>query len=173
MSIESLIPWRRQTSLTSRPMTEEIFPSITSIQREMNRIFNSIGAFDPVAPRLTAFGEEASGFFYPEIEMSETDSRIEVTAELPGVSEKDIDVTLSPDGTSLSIKGEKRSSTEQQEKDYYYAERSYGAFRRTMNLPSPVNHDKVNARFKNGVLSISLKKSDAGAKAVKHIDIKK
>jgi len=173
MSIESLIPWRRQTSLASRPMTEEFFPSITSIQREMNRMFNSIGAFDAVAPRLTAFGEEASGFFYPEIEMSESANRIEVTAELPGVSEKDIDVTLSPDGTSLSIKGEKKSSTEEQEKDYYYAERSYGAFRRTMSLPSPVNPDKVDARFKNGVLSISLKKSGAGAKAAKHIDIKK
>jgi HSP20 family protein len=118
------------------------------------------------------FGEEGPSLFYPDIEMSETNGHIEISAELPGVSEKDIDVTLSPDGQTLVIKGEKKLTKEKKEKDYYCAERSYGAFRRTMSLPSSVNPDKVDAKFRNGVLEIKLNKVDDTSKGMKHIDIK-
>jgi HSP20 family protein len=115
---------------------------------------------------------DEAAFFYPDVEIAETDGHIEVSAEIPGVSEKDIDVTLSPDGTTLSIKGEKKLSKEKREKDYYCAERSYGAFRRTMTLPCPVNPDKVDAKFQHGVLEIKLNKQDDTSKGLKHIAVK-
>jgi HSP20 family protein len=133
-------------------------------------MFNNIWS-EPSLSRGGAL-EEGAGFFYPDVEMSETNGHIEISAELPGVTDKDIDVTLSPDGTTLAIKGEKKLSKEKKEKDYYCAERSYGAFRRTMSLPTPVNPDKVDAKFHHGVLEIKLTKVDDSSKGVKHIDIK-
>jgi HSP20 family protein len=108
--------------------------------------------------------------------MSETDGHIEVSAEIPGVSEKDIDLTISADGTSLSIRGEKKLAKNKQEKkqekkDYYCAERAYGEFRRTVALPTEVDPDEVEAKFHNGVLEIVLTKADASSK-VKHIAVK-
>ena len=117
-------------------------------------------------------GREPMHIFSPEVEMSETDGHIEVSAEIPGVTEKDIDVTISADGSTLSIRGEKKLAKEVREKDYYCAERVYGEFRRTLPLPCPVNQDKVEAKFHNGVLEINLTKADASARGVKHIDIK-
>jgi HSP20 family protein len=136
----------------------------------MNRMFNNMWSSSPLASQI-APGTEAT-FFHPEVEMSETNGHIDVSAEIPGVSEKDIDLTLSPDGTTLSIKGEKKLSKEKKDKDYYYAERSYGEFRRTMTLPCPVNPDKVDAKFHNGVLEVKLTKVEDSSKGVKRIAIK-
>lgn len=115
---------------------------------------------------------EQQGLFIPDVEMSETDGHIHVSAEIPGVSEKDLDITLSPDGTTLSIRGEKKLVKEKQEKDYYCAERTYGEFRRTLAMPSAVKQDGVVAKFTNGVLEIDLTKSDPSSKGIKHIPIK-
>ena len=137
----------------------------------MNRMFNNIWS----SPSFVSQGsmlDEVSSLFRPDVEMSETNGHIEVTVELPGVSEKDIDVTLSADGKYLGISGEKKLSKEKKETDYYCAERVYGAFRRTMSLPSSVNPDKVDAKFHHGVLEIKLDKVDDASKGVKHIDIK-
>ncbi len=173
MTIENLVPWRRSTSLAQAPLSATAFPSISSLQREMNRMFNTIWSASPsLAPQSSLLAEDGSIAFYPEVEMSETDGHIDISAELPGVDEKDIDVMLSQDGNLLTIKGEKKFSKEKQDKDYYCAERSYGVFRRTMSLPTTVNADKVNAKFKNGVLEISLTKVADAAKGVKHIEIK-
>jgi HSP20 family protein len=169
MAIENLVPWRRSSSLTPSAVPSSPLSSISSLQREMNRMFNNLWTSPPM---ISQIGEESTSFFYPDVEMSETDGHIEVSAELPGVSEKDIDVTLSPDGNTLSIKGEKKIAKEKKEKDYYCAERTYGAFRRTMSLPATVNSDKVDAKFRNGVLEIKLNKVDDKSKGIKHIDIK-
>lgn len=170
MAFENLVPWRRGTSL-SPSVSSNPFSSISSLQREMNRMFSNLWSQPSLMP-TGALSEEASGFFYPDVEMSETDGHIEVSAELPGVNEKDIDVTLSPDGNTLSIRGEKKIKTEKKDADYYCAERAYGAFRRTMSLPSSVDPDQVDAKFHSGVLEIKLNKTDDTSKGVKHIDIK-
>ena len=169
MAIEDLIPWRRSNSMTSNAPSSEGTPlSISSLQREMNRMFNNIWSSPSLVPR----GEEMPGFFYPDVELSETNGNIEISAELPGVSGKDIDVTLSADGSTISIKGEKKLSKEKKEKDYYCAERSYGSFRRTLGLPSSVDPDKVDAKFSNGVLEIRLTKVDDSSTRAKHIEVK-
>lgn len=172
MVLENLVPWRRGTSMTSSPFSSSPLASLSSLQHEMNRMFNNMWAAPSLLSQTSHLRDESSTHFYPDVEICEEDGHIEVSAEIPGVSEKDIDVTLSPDGNTLSIKGEKKISKTKSEKDYYCAERAYGAFRRTMTLPSPVNPDKVDAKFRNGVLEIKLSKIDDSSRRVKHIDIK-
>ncbi len=170
MTLESLVPWRRNTSLlSSDPFSSEPMSAMSSLQREMNRMFNNIWS-TPTLGRPSQL-QQAGVVFYPDVEVSETDGHIEVSAEIPGVSEKDIDLTISADGTSLSIRGEKKLAKEKKEKDYYCAERVYGEFRRTVTLPCAVDQDKVEAKFHNGVLEIDLTKTDASSK-VKRIAIK-
>ena len=173
MAFESLVPWRRNTSLIgSDPFGTDPLSPLSSLQREMNRMFNNIWSAPSAMPRSSQLQQSAAGtFFYPDIEMSETDGHIELSAEIPGVSEKDIDLTISQDGKSLSLRGEKKLATEKKEQDYYCAERVYGEFRRTMALPCAVDQDKVEARFHNGVLEVKLTKSDPVSN-VKHIPVK-
>jgi HSP20 family protein len=102
----------------------------------------------------------AGGMLSPRIDVSETEKEVTLAVELPGVEEKDIDVTLS--GDQLTIKGEKKS--EQESKDdkngrvFHRMERSYGAFQRTMTVPYEIEPEKVTASFKDGVLRITLPK---------------
>ena len=172
MTLESLVPWRRNTSLlSSDPFGSEPMSAMSSLQREMNRMFNNMWSEPTLARRPSPLTQALSTVFYPDVEVSETDGHIQLSAEIPGVSEKDIDLTISADGTSLSIRGEKKLAKEKKEKEYYCAERVYGEFRRTVTLPCAVNQDKVEAKFHNGVLEIDLTKTDASSN-VKHIPIK-
>ena len=126
----------------------------SNLHREIDRVFDDFthGARWP----LTGFGD-GNGKMAPRINVAETDQEIEVTAEMPGVEEKEIDVSLTDD--MLTIKAEKKSETEKTEKDYKLMERSYGSYERTMRLPCAVETKKVSADFKNGVLTIKLPKS--------------
>ena len=136
-----------------------------SLQRQMNRLFDD--AFVGYAP-LARAGSGAT--LAPSIDVKETDKAIEVEAELPGVDEKDVQVTLE-DGV-LTIKGEKKAEKEESKKGYYMSERSYGSFLRSFELPAGIEADKVNATFAKGVLKVTLPKpTGAQAKATK-IEIK-
>jgi HSP20 family protein len=95
----------------------------------------------------------------------------EITAELPGMDESNIDVKVS-DGT-LTIKGEKKEEKEEKEKDYYLSERRYGSFQRAFAVPDGVDTDKIDAQFKNGVLTVTLPKTAEAQKSEKKIAIKK
>lgn len=104
-------------------------------------------------------------------DVSESDDAIEVMAELPGLDEKDVEVTLS-DGL-LMIKGEKNQEEEKKEKDYYVSERRFGSFMRSIRVPSSVDESKVSARFDKGVLKVVMpKRAEAKSKA-KKIEIAK
>ena len=98
------------------------------------------------------------GYFSPDVDVSETDRQFEVTAELPGLDEGDIDVTLT-DGV-LTIKGEKRAETRELgvDKHHYCMERGYGAFRRSFRLPPEIDADRASARFDRGILKIVFPK---------------
>jgi HSP20 family protein len=99
-------------------------------------------------------------------DLSETDKALEMTAELPGIDEKDVELVLS-DGV-LTLKGEKRAETEEKEKDYYLSERRYGAFTRSLRLPETVDTGKIEATFDKGVLRIvAPKRAEAKAKKKK------
>ena len=105
----------------------------------------------------SVFSEETG--FSPAFDVSETDEEFTVKAELPGIVEKDIDISIS-DGI-LTIKGEKKHEKEEENACYHTVERRYGSFSRTMRLPTDVDAEKVDATFKDGVLRLALPKSEA------------
>ena len=109
-------------------------------------------------------------FEAPDVDIVEKDDAIEVRAELPGMDEKDIDVQLSD--RMLKIKGEKKEEREEGEKDsrYHLSERRYGSFERSFRLPEGIDSDKVNANFKNGVLTVNIAKSPELQEKTKKIE---
>ncbi|WKZ57683.1 MAG: Hsp20/alpha crystallin family protein [Bdellovibrionota bacterium] len=115
---------------------------------------------------------ERFGSFNPRVNVVETEREIRVTAELPGMTEKEVELTLA--GDALVIRGEKRA--EHEEKDEggrrLYTERSYGSFQRSIPLSCEIEEDKVDASYRNGVLTIVLPKSKAGQSASKKISIR-
>ena len=125
---------------------------------------NFFGGFD-----LRPFGRKPETFT-PRIDVVDTDKEIKVSAELPGLDEKDIDVSLTKE--SLTIKGEKREEKEEKGKDYYRSERSYGSFTRTIPLPLEIDTDKVAASFKKGVLTVTLPKTKQAINEARKVAVK-
>ena len=103
------------------------------------------------------------------VDVSETDNEIRLTAELPGVDREDLEVSVSND--RLTIRGEKKKQHEKSDQDFYRLERYYGSFQRTIPLPCEVESDQVDASFKDGILSVVLKKTKAAQKRTKKIPI--
>jgi HSP20 family protein len=135
-----------------------------SLQREMNRLFDDVfRGFD--APALS--GRTA----WPNVDVAETDTEYKVTAELPGLEEKDVELTLRDNALTLS--GEKRDEREEKNEGRYYAERFVGRFSRTIPLPVEVDAEKVGAAFKNGVLTVVLPKNEQARDTSKRIPIQK
>src|SRR5208282_3752289 len=132
-----------------------------SLRREMEDMFR---AFDRNLPSSNI------GAGAPAIDVAETKDAFEVTAELPGVEEKDIKVSL--DGNRLVISGEKKQETTRDEKDWHVEERSYGSFYRSMSLPFKPDDGAVEAHFDKGVLHLNIKKPAEVAKSAKTIEIK-
>ncbi len=121
--------------------------------------------------RSPFFGdEEWRGQFAPSIDVKDKDKKIEITAELPGMDEKDIDLSLTKD--ALVLKGEKKEEREEKEDGYWHTERRYGSFQRVIPLPDAIDTEKAEATFKKGVLQISIPKTAEAATAGKKIDIK-
>ena len=170
MPITDLIPWKKKEPAQQEEehaLQRADHPLLT-FQQEMNRLFDDFFGRSSVAP----FGElgEGWGLFSPRVDVAETEKEIVVSAELPGLDDEDIDVSLSRD--MLTITGEKKQEKEKKGRNYYRVERSYGSFRRSVPLPAEVDTGKVDAVFRKGVLTITLPKT-AEAKARKRIAIKK
>ena len=109
-------------------------------------------------------------FSTPAIDMSEDEKAYKISAELPGIDAKDIDVSVS--GDMLVLKGEKRQEKEEKDKNYHFSERAYGSFQRAFELPSSVDRNKVAADFSKGVLTITLPKTAEAQKPAKKIEVK-
>ena len=106
----------------------------------------------------------------PAVDVIETDKAYEITAELPGIDKKNVDVKFA--NGVLTIKGEKQDQKEERKKDYYMRERSFGSFERSFEVPDSVETDKIEATFKKGVLTVTLPKSAEAQKAEKKIAVK-
>ena len=106
----------------------------------------------------------------PAVDVAEKDKEYEITAELPGMDEKNIEIKLS-NGT-LTIKGEKKEEKEEREKDYYVSERRYGSFMRSFQVPEGVDTGKIEATFSKGVLNVKLPKTAEAQKSEKTISVK-
>ena len=111
-----------------------------------------------------------TGMMAVSLDVAETDNAIEITAEVPGASAEDIDVSLKDD--VLTIKGEKRSEVEDKQKNYHVIERAYGSFIRHVPLPAEVDPNKVDAKFEKGLLKITLTKAPSAQSRVRKINIK-
>ena len=106
----------------------------------------------------------------PRIDISETDTELRIEVELPGIDEKDVCLTLTDN--VLMIRGEKKAEREEKDKNYYVSERSFGSFQRAIPLPTEVDADKVEASFKNGVLTVRLPKTPEAEAKTRRIEVK-
>jgi HSP20 family protein len=137
-----------------------------TLHREMNRLFDDVFRTFDIAP-FGSFGGMGRMAGWPSVEVSETDKDVRVSAELPGLEEKDVEVLMS-DGV-LTIRGEKKSEVE--DREHAFSERYYGRFERRIPLAWDVENDKVNASFKNGVLTVTMSKAAQATSQVKRIAI--
>ena len=137
-----ILPWKRK----KESHTNEL-------RREIHNMYDRF--FEPsFLPSSYIFGE---GKWDPNIDISEGRKDITVKAEIPGIEAKDFDISI--DGRLLTIRGEKKQEQKEKEETYYRVERSYGYFNRTIELPSEVDPDKVDASYKRGILKIKLRKA--------------
>ncbi|MCB1393367.1 MULTISPECIES: Hsp20/alpha crystallin family protein [unclassified Nitrobacter] len=137
-----LIPVGRDSSLTRT----EANP-LALFQQEMDRLIDGFSR---------SFTGLTSRALMPSMDLAETDKEIELTAELPGMEEKDVQLNVVDN--HLTIRGEKKNQREEKEKDYHLVERSYGSFVRTVDLPPGVNIDSIKAVMSKGVLKVTVPK---------------
>jgi len=163
MAMRDLIPWgRSRSSVPTTGQSNELDPFF-ALHRDMNRLFeDAFRRFDPVLPSMFGGGQG-----WPSLEVNASDKEVRVSAELPGLEEKDVEI-LVDDGV-LTIRGEKKSGTEDKERGF--TERYYGRFERRVALPFEVDDEKAEASFKNGVLTIALPKSPRAEEKAKRIAI--
>jgi len=162
MAIRDLIPWKRE-QLPVRREEQDLF---LSFRQEMDRMFDEFfGVAANEGRALAPWGREWAGFD-PSIDVVETDQEVKVTAELPGMDAKDVDVSISHN--VLTLKGEKKDEHEEKREGYYRSERSYGSFQRSISLPSTVEADKAEAAFDKGILTVTFPKkaAEAGKKQI-------
>lgn len=161
MSMKSLLP----TFWNDHRKAAEPFGSL---HREIDRLFDDFSR--GFMPALSTGDGQNQAALAPRIDVAETDKAIEITAELPGVDEKDVEVTLNDD--VLTIRGEKKSESEDKQKDYHLVERSYGMFRRSMTVPAGIDAEKISADFAKGVLKVTLPKAPETESKAKKIKVK-
>jgi HSP20 family protein len=136
-----------------------------ALQQEVDKLFNDFTSDLPMIGRWNGNGKLAI-----QVDVAETEKTLEVTAELPGVSEKEIDVSLADD--VLTIKAEKKSDREEKTKDYHLVERSYGTFERSMRLPFKADPAKIEAKFDKGVLKLVVQKPTEAQTKTQKIEVK-
>ncbi|PWJ84099.1 HSP20 family protein [Pseudaminobacter salicylatoxidans] len=155
MARRSLMPFSGNNMMSS--------DSFLSLQQGMNRLFDEVfhGSRLPLM-------ERDEGMIVPQINVSETENEVHITAELPGVAEKDVEVML--DGDVLTIRGEKKMEKKEDRENYHFVERSFGQFQRSIRVPHSINPEQVHAHVVDGVLSITLPKNAAKEKT-RHIKV--
>ena len=139
------------------------------MKSEMDRVFDRFHHGWPSLPHL--FTASDSDVLLPNLDLKDTGKSIVIEAELPGVDEKDVTLTVK-DGV-LTLKGEKRHAKEEKGENHYLMERSYGSFIRSVQLPDSIDESKVETRYDKGVLTITAEKRPEAVKAEKRIEIRK
>ena len=160
MALKDLAPWHHGKA--TAPST------FGDLQREVDRVFENFWSGFGTPALLRENGGALAGLDV-RVDASEDDKAYHVTAELPGLSEKDVEVTFADN--TLTISGEKKAESEVKEENYHRRERSFGSFRRAFTLPAEVDEEKISAAFKDGVMTIDLPKSKSAQKKAKKITI--
>jgi HSP20 family protein len=159
---ESKVPLTRGKSGSSPSLSQQARQPFESLRQEVDRLFDEFG-FSSWQP----FGRRGIS---PAVDVVEGDKAYEVTAELPGMDEKDIEIKVTQD--SLAIKGVKEEQKEEKEKGYHRQERRYGSFERSFGLPDSVDADRIQAKFNKGLLTVTLPKKAEAQKPAKTVAIK-
>jgi HSP20 family protein len=157
----NLVPWKNKQRESD---SGQIMPMV-ALRSEMDRLFDSFfhepfGGMD--------WSPWGSDKWSPAMDVAENDTELTVRAELPGIDPKELDISVS--GHQLTIGGEKRESSETQQKQFHRSETRYGSFRRTIALPEGVDTENIDAQYVNGVLTLRLKKTAPAA--TKRIEVK-
>jgi HSP20 family protein len=153
MDTKSVVPVGTQRAITRRDTNPFSF-----LQQEIDRLFEGVTRNIPGFATTTM----------PSMDISETDKAIEITAELPGLEKKDVELNVADN--LLTIRGEKKNEREEKNKDYHLVERSYGSFSRSVELPAGVKVEDISAEIANGVLTVTVQKP--APKQTKQIEIK-
>lgn len=169
------LPVMRKEQRGARAPEVQGWPTLQNLQREVDRLFEDfdVGGWRPDFGRAALepfWPGESSWSLAPAMDAVEEDKAYKITAELPGLDEKDVEIVLA--GDTLAIKGEKKEEKEEKKKDYYLSERHYGAFERRFQVPPGVETGKIDASFRNGVLTITLPKTPEAVPPQKKIAIK-
>jgi HSP20 family protein len=157
MKLPSLLPIGRERGIAGQPFL--------SLQREIDKLFED---FSRGFPTMQTFTAGNGGMVMPSTDVTENDKEIEITAELPGLEEKDVQINLADN--VLTIRGEKKAEKEEKDKNYRLVERSYGSFERSIALPEGVKSEDIKATIAKGVLTVTVPKP-APAQA-KKIEVK-
>lgn len=161
MDLKNLIPSLNRKSVPVKRDEEHPF---VLLQREMNRLFDGLLQGWEGVPVTDGLGA-----YNPRNDMTEDDKEFIISAELPGMSDKDIEVPLARD--AVTITGEKKAEKEERKGNRYYSERSFGSFTRTIPIPRAINADKVQAEFKKGILTIRMPKTPEALKEARKITV--
>ena len=164
MTFRDLIPFGGRSNF---PVLSPANDPFETLHREIDRLFHDVRQGKALG---TSNGSANGTIRMPEIEVSETDEAYMIEADLPGMSENEVEVNV-VDGV-LTIEGESKHEEEKKEKGVQYSERSYGMFKRTLQLPADVNEDDIKASFKNGVIHVELPKSPEKAEKARRVEIR-
>jgi HSP20 family protein len=170
------LPIKTETTSATQPAKAADWQPFEVLRNQVDRLFHDFQTgflqapfFRPLSD-IESFWRRDLGFnVTPAIDIVEKDKAFEVTAELPGLDAKDIDVQLA--NGMLTIKGEKQEEKEEKTKDRYVSERRYGSFRRILQVPGSVDAEKIEASYKGGVLTVTLPKSPEAQKKEKTIPV--
>lgn len=138
----------------------EPFDIVSDIQNEMNRVFN----------RSLTHKDGWARTFEPTVEVHEEPDHYELRADLPGMKKEDF--SISAQANTLTLKGERKQEKESKEKGYFYSERFYGSFSRTLEFPTEIQAEKVKASYKDGVLELTLPKSENAKPKLINVEVK-
>lgn len=165
----NLTTWRNPTKIARQNAERgsDIAP-IGSLQEEVNRLFDQFFDSWPLTATLPRYTAEYS-VFAPKMDVREDDKHLSIYADLPGMTDKDVEVTVAPG--ILTIRGERKEESNRKEAGYYVSERSFGRFERTFTLPNGLDLDKIHASFKNGALNIDVPKTAEARKSVRKLDL--
>ncbi len=165
------------TEKSATPAPSEAWAPFESLRKEIDRLFDTfhplrsrlpstLPRFDLDLPRLSRGGWPVA----PAFDLAEKADGYELSAELPGIDEKNVEIKLA--NHTLTIKGEKTEEKEEKEKDYHLSERRYGSFQRSFQVPEGVDTDKIEASFAKGILTVKLPKTAEAQKSQKKIAVK-
>jgi HSP20 family protein len=162
---------KRDEKQEKNPVPTQLWHPFLSLRREMDRLFDDFDhGFWPTSFRRPFFDVAPAWPANPAVDIAENDKAFEITAELPGLDEKDVEVKVA--NGAVTITGSKTEEKEEKNKNYHLQERRFGSFQRYFSVPDGVDADKIEASFRKGVLTVTMPKKPEAQKAEKKIEIK-